>query len=511
MVWTTSVFRDDLRIRDHLFKTVVPKKEAIERARSATKPKDWSGLSVYILGFDSLSQMATRRSLPKTVRYLEEAMQAVVLNGYNIVGDGTPQAFIPILTGKTEEELPLTRKRYRTANYLDAVYPFIWNNFSDAGYVTLFGEDTAEVGMFTYRLKGFDKQPTDHYPRTFYQVSEGHEKNRKCIGPEPQHKQWLRYSEEFMSRYPPDVPKFLLMHHGLYSHDHINVITLADADIEAHLRHMHTSGKFDNAVVILMADHGHRFAKLRDTQQGQLEERLPFFAVYLPEKFRESGNGSRAFANLKKNANRLTSPFDIHATLADVIRWPTAEELSTPQDAAKDRSLSLFRDIPASRTCSQAGIAPHWCTCLDWQSAMADGQQVGISTMLASAVVEAINNQTLPERKLCAPLRLVNLTDAKRLIPHDDLLKYNGAKDNDGFVPKLEGHVQATFATYQVKFTTAPGDAKYEATVQFDVSSSTVTVDLTAVSHINAYGDRPHCIIDKNFFLAAYCVCYDKV
>ncbi|KAH7724588.1 hypothetical protein AAVH_07729 [Aphelenchoides avenae] len=142
---------------------------------------------------------------------------------------------------------------------------------------------------------------------------------------------------------------------------------------------------------------------------------------------------------------------------------------------------------------------------------MADGQQVGISTMLASAVVEAINNQTLPERKLCAPLRLVNLTDAKRLIPHDDLLKYNGAKDNDGFVPKLEGHVQATFATYQVKFTTAPGDAKYEATVQVDARSGTVTVDLTAVSHINAYGDRPHCIIDKNFFLAAYCVCYDKV
>jgi len=27
------------------------------------------------------------------------------ISGYNIVGDGTPQAFIPILTGQTEEEL----------------------------------------------------------------------------------------------------------------------------------------------------------------------------------------------------------------------------------------------------------------------------------------------------------------------------------------------------------------------------------------------------------------------
>lgn len=31
-------------------------------------------------------------------------------------------------------------------------------------------------------------------------------------------------------------------------------------------------GLFENSVVIVMADHGHRFAKLRNTHQGQLEE-----------------------------------------------------------------------------------------------------------------------------------------------------------------------------------------------------------------------------------------------
>ncbi|GMT10821.1 hypothetical protein PFISCL1PPCAC_2118, partial [Pristionchus fissidentatus] len=68
--------------------------------------KKWS---VLMLSFDSVSQMTFRRKLPKTVKFLEESLKAVVLNGYNIVGDGTPQAFIPILTGATEEELPLTR------------------------------------------------------------------------------------------------------------------------------------------------------------------------------------------------------------------------------------------------------------------------------------------------------------------------------------------------------------------------------------------------------------------
>jgi hypothetical protein len=44
--------------------------------------------------------------------------------------------------------------------------------FRKIGYVTQYGEDSAAVGTFTYRLKGFDQQPTDHYSRTLYHVSD---------------------------------------------------------------------------------------------------------------------------------------------------------------------------------------------------------------------------------------------------------------------------------------------------------------------------------------------------
>ncbi|VDL67162.1 unnamed protein product [Nippostrongylus brasiliensis] len=82
--------------------------ELLSNGANLTK-KDGAGLNVFFLGFDSLSQMSFRRKLPKTVQLLEGTLGSVVLNGYNIVGDGTPQAFIPILTAATEEELPLTR------------------------------------------------------------------------------------------------------------------------------------------------------------------------------------------------------------------------------------------------------------------------------------------------------------------------------------------------------------------------------------------------------------------
>src|SRR4051794_12688433 len=92
--------------------TRVRELHAIRQSSTAPAPPSTAApMDVYILSFDSLSQMAFRRSLPKTVEFLEAKMGSIVLNGFNIVGDGTPQAFIPFLTGRTEEELPLARKR----------------------------------------------------------------------------------------------------------------------------------------------------------------------------------------------------------------------------------------------------------------------------------------------------------------------------------------------------------------------------------------------------------------
>uniref|UniRef100_A0A0K0D8R7 Sulfatase domain-containing protein n=1 Tax=Angiostrongylus cantonensis TaxID=6313 RepID=A0A0K0D8R7_ANGCA len=74
-----------------------------------------------------------------------------------------------------------------------------------------------------------------------------------------------------------DVPRFLLMHQSLLSHDDINLVEVEDEDLANHLSSMHKNGELDNTVVILMADHGHRFAKVRATHQGQLEEVIDSF------------------------------------------------------------------------------------------------------------------------------------------------------------------------------------------------------------------------------------------
>lgn len=122
-------------------------------------------LSIFMLGFDSVSRVDWPNLLPKSTRTLMD-LGTVVLNGYNIVGDGTPAALIPILTSKMEHELPNTLRNTIDAHYVDKVYPFLWTNFSEQlGYETMFAEDYPSVGTFQYRMKGMSRPPVPHYMR----------------------------------------------------------------------------------------------------------------------------------------------------------------------------------------------------------------------------------------------------------------------------------------------------------------------------------------------------------
>lgn len=69
-------------------------------------PKESLKLNVLIMGFDSLSRMTFMRKLPKAYKKLQ-SLGAIVLEGYNILGDGTPQALIPLLTGKYLSDISL--------------------------------------------------------------------------------------------------------------------------------------------------------------------------------------------------------------------------------------------------------------------------------------------------------------------------------------------------------------------------------------------------------------------
>lgn len=152
-----------------IYAAVSRDEKLIEKIKKKANKNEFN-LNILFYGFDSLSRVHFQRKLPKTYDLLTKKLNATILQvilirkyfkilcfnyfffrfqnqSYNIVGDGSPQALIPILTGKTEIELPNTLKSKRGSSYVD-VYPFIWGNFTANGYITQYSEDTPYIGIF---------------------------------------------------------------------------------------------------------------------------------------------------------------------------------------------------------------------------------------------------------------------------------------------------------------------------------------------------------------------------
>ena len=83
----------------------------------------------------------------------------------------------------------------------------------------------------------------------------------------------------------------------------------------------------DNTMLVFFSDHGFRYGSLRQTHTGEMENRLPFIFIHLPNNF------NKEYAeNLRQNQFRLTTPFDIHATLTHL-----AQGLFTNEELNKDK------------------------------------------------------------------------------------------------------------------------------------------------------------------------------
>ncbi|KAE9547494.1 hypothetical protein FO519_009295 [Halicephalobus sp. NKZ332] len=209
---------------------------------------------------------------------------------------------------------------------------------------------------------------------------------------------------------------------------------------------------------------------------------MPFFSVFLPPKLRSHP----AFKNLKNNMNRLTTPFDIYPTLWDILNFNKIkeEDFDVSPTRSLKRSLSLFRPIPNDRTCKEAEIEPHWCTCVSWKSMMGDEKLEILGKSIVSEIVKAFNGFLEEEKHLCAELELSKIEKMERLIPDEGVLKYDGVKDIDGFQPKFNSSkIIKDFVTYRFSFWTEPGSANYETTVQFNEATKKLKVDAQAISH----------------------------
>lgn len=174
-------------------------------------------------------------------------------------------------------------------------------------------------------------------------------------------------------------------------------------------------------------------------------------------------------------------------------------------DSRRDsRAISLFRSIPKNRSCADAYIEPHWCSCLSLSPLNVSSE---LTQRAAKAIVDRINAYTNDERTICHELTLSGVTWVGKLVPHQTLLQYKKNRDLDGYIADLSSTTNIPTELYQLQITVSPGDSIFEASLSREVAANQFRVNITDISRINAYGSQAICIMDKNPDLRKFCYC----
>lgn len=462
----------DRPFHDQFLLNAVIKESVEERCRAASVGTPHN-LSVLVLGLDSVSYLNLDRHLPETAKYVRENLGGFELYGYNKLGDNSYPNQVPLILGLKDYE---ATKAAPDGFYDDLSSRFIWQLYGERGYRTMFLEESPFYGLFNYFSQGFRRAPADYYLRHVIQAMDDSPKKTqdwqrvRCLGPTMPFEELLDYLARFTD-VMGDRPFFSYTWISEITHDSLNSAGYADEPFRRHLETLHTSGTLNHTVLVFLSDHGLRFGDARATYIGKFEDRQPFaFVVFPPWFLRQNPEVART---LRANQHRLTTHFDVHAMLVELLDFPNAERPNSTY------GLSLLHDIPETRTCSDASISHHWCVC----DARADASVTSeVASMLANQFTATINRWVAQAVRLCEEYRLLEIMDvtALRATPAERA---------------------ANTSHYWVTIKLSPGAAVFEGTVR--VQGDNVTV-LKEISRCNWFSGQSYCVSN---WLQKFCYC----
>lgn len=484
------------------FIPLVPLKQEVEdiKSQKSKTAADASNLNVVIVGIDSVSKLNFLRHFQKTHKYLKENLNYFELKGYTKVADNTFPNLVPLLTGNFIEH-------YWNESIRDMFFDdvdFIWKNYSERGYRTLFAEDAPQIATFNYLKKGFRDPPADYYFRPFALAVEKslirRESKANCLHSMLEMDMMYNYLRDFVKTME-NRPYFAFTFVARLTHDNLNAAGHADEPTFHLLKDLHSEGVLNKSLLVLFSDHGIRFGPIRQTYIGKFEERMPFIFLFFPPWFLKKYPEFEK--NLRENQDRLTTPFDIHATLTHLLHLdrPPSSELNETLSRLTPHGISLMDPIPKDRTCDTASILPHWCTCQTHKPVPVT-EQVVINS--ATALVDTLNKILKPFEEACAALRLKHIVDARFGQANDIVLRF--VKHQNDVINRhvVLGQKINAPVDYLIIVEVDPSGGVFEGTVRYDSEDGTYKV-LDDISRLNMYGNQSICI--NNARVRKFCYC----
>lgn len=423
-------------------------------------------LNVIIVGIDSISKLNFMRYFRRTMNLLRN-LTAIELNGFTKVADNTYPNLIPLLTGHHRNHYKILEKRFGFYDDVD----FIWKSYSKVGYRTFFSEDAPNMGTFVLNRRGFKNPPTDYYSRPFSIAAEILNMKRKthCLGATLEMKVYFDYLRNFVSSMG-ERPYFAFTFIARLTHDIFKNAGYADKPSYELIRGLKELGAFNRSLFIFFSDHGIRFGEIRQTYIGKIEERMPFIFLVFPEWFLKEH--PTFIRNLGINQNRLTTPYDIHATLLHLLQLEKDNFFTL-------YGQSLLTEVSPERTCTDANIAKHWCVCRTHKIVSTEDKNV---RRAAIAIINHVNKLLRPFSRFCTNLKLAKILDAR--------------------VSEMNELLEIMVKDYLITILVIPSNAVFEATVQLKNKQLKISDE---VSRLNKYGDESICVQDS--LIKKYCYC----
>ncbi|CAG5121545.1 unnamed protein product [Candidula unifasciata] len=465
------------------FYYLVPRHEELEefdllnlkKRQAMSLPKET--LNVIMIGLDTLPRHQLIRACNKTYSYLMNSFKSFDLTLHSQVGLNTFPNFLPLFGGLSYDEIA---KWWSDKYYLDNI-DLLWGTFEKAGYRTLYTEDFPGIGAFNYQRKGF-RFPFARYNTRPLILAIYDDKDLMkqrwwyCYGNQPEMKFLLNYVSKFLDTFS-DKPVFAVAMLSKPSHDHVNEVKMIDEYVYNFYHYLNQKGHMNRSLVISFSDHGVRWGPLRNAKNGNFDSRTPYTILTFPDWFLKKYPD--VAANLEVNSRRLTSHFDTHATLLDLLYFKSN---LTPQVASLRHGISLFEKIPWDRTCKDASIPLEYCMC-GYTGLEELNITSNMSMTLSNLVVKAINSKT--DKKACAVFELHHIIRVLKISITDT----NSKKERTIFKVKLE---------------TTPGNVMFEANVYADDSTRDLKVG-NDINRLNLYKGQADCV--SNALLRPFCYC----
>lgn len=351
----------------------------------------------------------------------------------------------------------------------------IWSQFKKSGYITAYGEDNLISSDTFSRYNNFKVPPTDHYLRQIFLSDEKKTGNVVCTKTKPSALHLLNYAYQLATAYKNE--KFFgVFWINSYSHNSNSIPTMLQQYLIDFFEKLNKVGVLNTTMVFFFSDQGIRFGNMKIPVESYYDERLPMLFMQIPHSFKK--RYKTKYQNLYWNQYHLTTHYDLHSTLWDILKLSNTSIHVIPPEACPQCS-SLFEKKSTNRSCQDMNVEAKWCNC----HVLKKVSSVDIAaTLVPQIALYYLNNKA---RKIkTEPCYKCSVLKLKTILRHHWYKeKYN-------------------ITYYIVALQVAPGTAQFEATVEAQDDKFKV---LENIEPISSHSNRYMCALNK--YDHAYCIC----